>query len=281
MRTTRVRFLLAATVTILAFCTAWGEAPAPAAGGAEEAADLAKKLNNPVSDLVSVPFQANWNAGFGSDDDTQFLLNIQPVVPFTLNKEWNLIVRTIIPVLGQPPLTPGESATFGMGDILGSVFFSPSNTKKFIWGIGPALSLPTGADPALGSETWSGGPTFVILRQHGGWTYGVLWNQIWGFADAGDSDVADVSQMFTQPFLAYTNKRAETFTINSEATTNWEAPSGEEWTIPIIFMYTKLAKFGPFPAAYQVGIGDYVESPDVGPSWKLRATFTLLLPRKK
>jgi len=154
-----MRFLVAATVTMLVVLPTWGETPAPAAPGEHDPTDLAKKLANPISDLVSVPFQANWNAGVGPDDDTQFLLNIQPVVPFTLNKDWNLITRVIVPVLGQPPLTPGASATFGLGDILGSVFFSPSTAKNGLtWGVGPALSLPTGSDPTLGVSDLGGRP---------------------------------------------------------------------------------------------------------------------------
>jgi hypothetical protein len=276
-----LRWLVTVMAAFFLMSPIWAETPAPAAEGGDKATDLAKKLNNPISDLVSVPFQANWNAGVGPEDGTQFLLNIQPVVPSTLNKDWNLITRVIVPVLGQPALTPGGPSSFGMSDILASVFFSPSGSKKVIWGVGPVLSLPTSSEPTLGSRQWSAGPTFVILKQSGPWTYGALWNQIWSFAEASDTNPPSVSQMYTQPFLAYTTKKALTFNVSSETITNWEAPSGEEWTIPIIFQVSKLSWFGPFPASFGVGIGDYLDSPDGGPSWKLRANFTLILPRKK
>jgi hypothetical protein len=267
--------------TLLAPVARGAEEPASTSSASQsEAVDLAKKLTNPVADLVSVPFQANWNMGVGPDDDTQWLLNFQPVVPIRLSAKWNLIQRVIIPVLSQPPLAPGGESTFGLGDILASSFFSPVESK-IIWGVGPALSVPISTDPALGSEKWSIGPTFVILKQSGPWTYGVLWNQIWSFADAGGTEAPDVSQMFTQPFLAYTNKKAVTFTINSETTTNWKAPDGEEWTIPVNLMVAKLSKFGPFPASYQFALGYYIDSPEGGPSWKIRAVFTLLLPKGK
>jgi hypothetical protein len=253
----------------------------PAAAAEPGAEDLAKKLANPVSDLVSVPFQANWDQGVGVDDGTRFILNIQPVVPVSLTKKWNLIGRVIMPIIGMPPLVTGAESTSGMGDILASAFFSPADSSKVIWGVGPVVSLPTTTDPYLGSGKWSGGPTFVILKQKGPWTYGVLWNQIWSFADAIDADRPEVSQMFVQPFMAHTNKRAVTYQLSSESTANWKADDGDQWTVPIIAMVSKVSSFGPFIASYGAGVGGYVVSPEGGPDWKLRAMFTLLLPKKK
>ena len=252
-------------------------AAAPQQG--EGSADLAKKLSNPVSDLVSVPFQFNWENGVGPNKNTRFILNIQPVVPFTLNPKWNLIARVITPLVSQPPLVAGGAATFGVSDILASFFFSPAQPRGFIWGVGPVFSLPSTADPFLGTGKWSAGPTVVVLKQAGPWTYGALWNQVWSFA--GDTARGDVSQMFLQPFVAYTSKSAVTVTVNSEATANWKASSGQQWTIPINVLVSKISWFGPFPASYGVGAGVFVEKPTGGPSWKLRAIATVLLPRKK
>jgi hypothetical protein len=128
-------------------------------------------------------------------------------------------------------------------------------------------------------EKWGIGPTAVILKQQGNHTYGILANQIWSFA--GDEGAADVSQMFLQPFFAVTTSKAVTFTIQSESTANWQAPSGDEWSVPLNLSVAKLSKFGPAPASYLIGGGVYLASPDGGPEWKLRGAVTLLLPVKR
>jgi len=258
-----------------------GFAAAQASGNKEgsdsDAEGLAKKLSNPVADLVSVPFQFNWAQPVGPDDATRFLLNVQPVVPFTINEDWNLITRAIMPVIGQPALSPGGDAASGLGDVLASFFFSPKS-GPFVWGVGPVISLPSTSEPTLGTGKWSAGPTFVILKQQGPWTFGGLLNQVWSFA--GNDDRADVSQFYVQPFLAYTTPKAVTYSVNSEAIANWKA-NRDEWTVPINFGVSKVSSFGPIPASYQVGAGVYVTGPDQAPDWQLRFTTTLILPRKK
>ncbi len=256
-----------------------GKQSQAAAQQGESAADLAKKLTNPVAELVSVPLQFNWDSGVGPDKDTRFILNVQPVMPFSMNKDWNLILRVITPLISQPPLLPGAGATAGVGDVLASAFFAPAQPRRFIWGVGPVLSLPSTADPFLGSGKWSAGPTVVILKQSVGFTYGALWNHVWSFA--GNERRDDVSQMFLQPFFSYTTKKALTVSVNSEMAANWKAESGQQWTVPLIFQISKVASFGPFPASYSIGAGPYIEKPDGGPSWKLRAGISILLPRTR
>ena len=266
---------------------------APASAGAaqasadeeESSADLAKKLNNPISDLVSVPFQFNWENGIGSPDRTRFILNIQPVRPFKLDEDWNLIARIVVPIVSQPPLLtsglgPSGFGTSGVSDPLVSFFLSPAK-GKIIWGVGPAISLPSTNDPTLGSQKWAAGPTVVVLRQESGWTVGVLANQIWSFA--GPPDRPSVNQMFLQPFVAYTTANLWTLAVNSESTANWEADSPNRWNTPVNLMLSKLATFGTFPASYQFGWGYFFASPDdaFGATWKVRGTVTILLPKKK
>jgi hypothetical protein len=246
-----------------------------------DAESVAKQLANPIANLVSIPLQFNWEQGVGPNDDLRTVMNFQPVVPFSFNEDWNLIGRMILPFINQPSLAPGASSTSGTGDVLMSGFFSPTKPRGAIWGVGPAISMPTTTDPSLGSGKWSAGPTAVILKQAGQLTYGALANHLWSFANTGDVERSDVSQTFVQPFLAYTTKTAATFTLNSEASKNWEAADGEEWTVPINLSASKVTRLGPFPFSIAVGAGYYVEKPEGGPEWKFRLVGTLILPRAR
>lgn len=260
--------------------SAFAQSPStqPAGAGAGDDAELAKKLSNPISDLVSVPFQFNWEQNVGPDQQTRFVLNVQPVIPFSLTPKWNMITRVIVPFVSQPPLFEGGTAASGVSDILTSFFFSPRTGSSFTWGAGPVISLPSTAEPTLGTEKWSAGPTVVALKQTGPWTYGALWNQVWSFS--GNSKREDVNQMFVQPFLAYTTKKALTLTVQSESTGNFKADE-KQWTVPINFVVSKVSSFGTFPASYQIGFGAFAAHPETGPSWKIRGAIVLLLPKRR
>jgi hypothetical protein len=262
MRDAVVVTLVAASLSIATASVATAQQPGAAPAAQAESADLAKKLSNPISDLVSVPFQFNWEQNVGPDEQTRFILNVQPVVPFALNSDWNLITRIIVPLVSQPPLFAGGESAFGVSDILTSFFLSPSKGTPVTWGVGPAISLPSTTIPTLGTEKWSAGPTVVVLKQTGPWTYGALWNQVWSFS--GNPERGDVDQMFLQPFLAYQATHTITLTVQSETTANWEVDEGR-WTVPINVLVSKLSSFGTFPASYAVGFGGFVDHPDVGP----------------
>jgi hypothetical protein len=248
------------------------------APGGPDTAELAKQLSNPIASLVSVPFQFNWEQNVGPLELTRFILNVQPVMPFSVNEDINLIVRVITPLISQPPLFDSGAATFGVGDITTSFFVSPSKSRRLIWGAGPVIVAPSTSEPTLGSGKWSGGPTIVALKQAGQWTVGALWNQVWSFS--GDPSRADVNQMFLQPFVSYQATPTITLTAQSEMTANWEVDENR-WTIPLNFLVGKLATFGVFPASYQLGFGVYPTHPEIGPSWKIRAAIVILLPRGK
>ncbi len=256
-------------------------AAAPGSGIAQVAnsADLAKKLANPVADLISVPFENDYDCCYGPSDASRWQLEIEPVIPFHLNPEWNLISRTILPVVALGSPAPGLGETFALGDTLQSFFLSPNTEGDgTTWGIGPAISLPTGTDSLVDIEKWSIGPTFVVLKQDKGWTYGILTHHIWSFADAGGGeDQPEVNQTYLQPFLAFTWKDSTTLTLNSEAGYNWTA---EQWEIPLNLMVSHIYHLGEQPVSLEVGGRWYPETPRFGPDWGLRATATFLFPQK-
>lgn len=257
---------------LLAVCLA-GLAPS-GAGAEDSAADLAQKLQNPVAALISVPFQSNWDFGIGPEDATRYLLNVQPVIPFSLG-DWNLITRTILPILHVEEPVEGVGDETGLGDVVQSFFLSPRDpVQGWIVGAGPVLLYPTATEDVLGSEKWGAGPTAVVLQQRAGWSYGVLANHLWSFAGTDRRD--DVSATFLQPFLSYTTKTHTTFGLNTESTYDWEA---EQWSVPLNATVTQVLKLGPQPFSLQIGGRHWAERPDGGPDWGLRFAVTLLFPR--
>ncbi len=185
--------------------------------------ELAMQLSNPVAALISVPLQLNHDSHVGPDrSGTRTLLNIQPVVPFSLNAEWNLISRTILPIVWQDNIFAGAGSQSGFGDVVQSLFFSPKapTSGGWIWGAGPVFLLPVGSNDLLTADKWGAGPTAVVLKQDGQWTYGALANQIWSFA--GNGNRADVSAAFVQPFLTYTTHTATSLIVNTESLYDWK-----------------------------------------------------------
>lgn len=240
-------------------------------------AELAKKTQNPVADLISVPFQNNVNFGVGPHDDVQYILNIQPVIPFKLTEDWNLISRTIVPLIYQPELAPGVGEVFGLGDIQESLFLSPAKPGKVIWGVGPIFQFPTATDDSLGQGKWGAGPTAVALTVHGPWVLGALVNNVWSFA--GDSDRRDVNQMLLQPFVNYNLPDAWYVVTAPIITADWEADGDDRWTVPIGAGVGKIVRLGKLPVNAQASAYYNVVRPDNAAEWQLRIQIQLLFPR--
>jgi hypothetical protein len=237
--------------------------------------DLAKQLSNPVASLISVPFQFNLDSGFGPKDAERLTLNIQPVIPFSLSEDWNLISRTIVPIIYQGSIADGLDSDFGMGDVLQSFFFSPTEpVGGWILGAGPVALLPTGTTPNLRSESLGLGPTAVALRQEGGLTFGALANHIWSVTKSDDRE--DISRTFLQPFVSYSWPNGTSLSLNSESQYDWQE---SEWTVPINLVVAQILKFGDLPVQLQLGGRYYAESPAGGPEWGVRFGFVLLFPR--
>jgi len=246
--------------------------PSPASS---DSAELSKQLNNPVSSLISVPFQENIDFSVGPEEGTRSVLNIQPVVPFAISKDWNVIVRTIMPVTYQHDVVP-DSNQFGLGDVTQSFFFSPNpGPNGIVWAIGPVFVYPTATDHLLGGEKLGAGTTALMLKQTGGSTIGILANHVWSVA--GDDDRADISTTFLQPFFSYTNKAHTTFGINAESTYDWK---GKHWTVPVNLTVTQLMHMGKQPISVGGGVRYYASAPKDGPNWGVRLIFTMLFPKK-
>lgn len=251
----------------------------PAMAFATDDAELAKKALNPIADLVSLPLQLNYDQNIGADDDgTRYTLNIQPVIPIHLDEKWNMISRTILPVIDQQNTRPGgDGDASGIGDITQSLFFSPiqPTSEGWIWGVGPVFLIPTASNDLLGSEKWGLGPTAVALKQAHGWTYGGLANHIWSVA--GNDDRADISSTFLQPFLSYTTKTYTTLGINTESSYDWK---NEQWSVPINLMVTQLLKVHGQPISLQFGIRHWADSAPNGPEGTgFRFSLTFLFPK--
>lgn len=262
----------------MALLAAFAAGILPLAAYGVDDAELAKNALNPIAAMISVPLQFNYDRGMGADGDgSKSVLNIQPVIPFSLNGDWNLISRTIVPLIDQRNMLPnGGGDASGLGDITQSLFFSPKKptASGWIWGAGPVLLLPTASKSQLGAGKWGLGPTAVVLKQADGWTYGVLGNHIWSVA--GSSNRNDVNATFIQPFVSYTTKTLTSFGVNTESSYDWK---GKQWSVPINLTVTQILKIGKQPLSIQAGARYWADSPENGPKGSgFRLNLTFLFP---
>ena len=240
---------------------------------------LAKKTQNPVADLISVPFQNNFNFDFGPNNVTQYVLQFQPVIPIHLSEDWNLITRTILPTINQPSPAPGIRSAFGLGDLNPSVFLSPAKPGALTWGVGPTFTFPTATDSLLGSGKYSAGPTVVALTQPGHWVIGVLANNQWSFAGWGSRPV---NAMFIQPFVNYNFHHGWYLASSPIITADWEANSRNRWTVPVGGGAGRIIKIcGKLPINIQLtGYWNAQTPENLGAGWQLRFQFAFLFPSK-
>lgn len=246
--------------------------------GEDSTEELARAVQNPVASLISLPFQNNTNFDFGPQEKTQNVLNIQPVLPFALNNDWNLITRTILPVISQPAFTSGQSRKNGIGDTVFTAFLSPRNSGQWIWGAGPAILLPTSSDDRLGAGEWGAGPSAVFLTMQGPWVAGSLFSNVWSFTH-DDSD--DKVNLFTwQPFVNYNFSGGWYLSSSPLITANWEADNDNKWTVPLGGGFGRVFRAGTQNMNAQMQAFYNVESPDdFGSEWQLRLQLQFLFPK--
>lgn len=250
----------------------------PADTAPEEAAptgDLAAASQNPIANLISVPFQNNTNFGVGPDNRTQNILNIQPVVPVPLSEDLILVTRTILPIVLQPD-AGGSGSIFGLGDLNPTFFFVPVTTSNITLGVGPTVVLPTATDRQTGAGKWSAGPAGVVVVNSGQWVYGGLASQIWSFA--GDGSRPAVSQFVLQPFVNYNLPNGLYLTSSPVITANWNAPGGEQFTVPIGGGVGKLFRAGSQPLNASLQLYWNAVRPTNGADFSLRAQLQFLFP---
>jgi hypothetical protein len=247
----------------------------PALATAQDEAELARKTENPLADLITVPLQHNWDFGIGSLDAMKYTVKFQPIIPFPLGTNWYLFTRTIVPFSYAEASEAGRRDASGLEDTSLSLFLSPkyAGPRGFFWGAGPAFQLPTATDDTLGHEKWGAGPTAILSAQRGDWTTYLLVRHIWSFA--GDDARPPVSETFMQPSVSYTLKTHTTVGLNLESKYDWQAG---HWTVPSNLSVSQLLKIGKLSVKLALGGRLYVERPAGGPDWGLRFTMTFLFP---
>jgi len=262
----------------------------------QSTSDLAVKAQNPIAAMYSLPFQNNTYGDAGPfHDKTANVLNIEPVLPFTIGG-WNIISRTIAPLIYLPAIGPGIGgeggfddtltsttsasgigSTFGLGDINQTFYFSPADAKEFIWGVGPSVTLPTATTHIIGSGKFSIGPGAVALVMPKPWVIGTLVRQLWSVA--GPSGRNDVNQTLVQPFLNYNLSKGWYLASSPIITANWEAASSQRWTVPVGGGVGKIMRIGGQPMNVILQAFDYVERPSIGPKWAVRFQIQFLFPK--
>ena len=244
---------------------------------AQEEAALAKKSQNPLANMISLPLQNNTTFNVGSADGTVNVFNIQPVFPMPVGNAINVIHRAILPVTYQGEIVQGIGSEFGLGDLNYTAFFTPRNAGSVIWGIGPSFLVPTATDDRLGAGKWGVGGSVVVLTMPGKWVLGALVQNTWSVA--GDDARSDVNLFFSQYFVNYNLGTGLYLSSAPIITANWEAPSGQQWTVPFGGGVGKVFRLGSMPVDGQVQAFVNAIKPDAAGNWSLRLQFKMLFPK--
>lgn len=244
---------------------------------ADNLAALNKQTQNPVAALTSVPFQNNWTFNVGPEKQTQYIMNLQPVIPKQINANWNLITRMVMPLTSQPRMSATVPGDFGISNTGLTFFFSPINNSDFIWGVGPIITLPA-TNRDLGSSRWGMGPSVVALVQKNLWTVGILANQTWTIG--GTRAPNGINNLFVQPFISRSFWTSWNFAFTSETNVNWNASGKQMWSVPLDLVVVKLFTVGKQIMTLGAGPRYFPLYPGSGSKWGARVVISFLFPNK-
>jgi hypothetical protein len=252
--------------------------PAQAASP-ESDQDLLKAVQNPVADLISIPVQNNTNFGLGQYSRTQNGVSLQPVIPWNMSTNWMLVGRIIQPMVWQPHPDQKSGGQFGLGDMNPSIFLAPRNPGSVIWGVGPAMVVPTATCNLCGQGKFSLGPSAVVLAQPGQWTLGALVSNVWSVAGSGSRP--PVNRMSLQYFMVYNLKHDWYVTAAPVILADWRESAGNRWLVPVGGGVGKLVTFGSRPVDFAGTFYGNAVTPAGGPKWQMSLQMTLLFPKGK
>lgn len=245
---------------------------------AKEMMELAKASQNPVADLTTIPVQFNWFTGGGFGDQTMMQTLIQPVLPLPLAKGWNVVSRTVVPLISTPMGGWYESRAKGIGDIQEQIYFSPTKEQKVIYGFGPVFSFPTSTNEVWATGQFAIGPDAVILVMPGKWVVGAIANNLWRFA--GSDETTAISSFYIQYFVNYNLKKGWSLGTAPSITANWNADEGQQWTVPVGLNISKITAIGKQPLSVNIQYYNNVVRPDAAGANQIRITVGFLFPRK-
>ena len=235
--------------------------------------DLAKQSANPIGNLISLPLQFNFNQGLGEFDRSQFVLNIEPVLPIELNSSVTMINRIIIPIINQPDVSSDSGSTFGIGNTNYTAFFTPAHPGAIIWGLGPTFTIPTISSTDLGGTDFGIGPSLVVLGMPGHFVLGFLVSNTWSYL------TSDIDMFMFQYFITLNFKGGWYINTTPVMTANWNADEGEQWTIPVGAGGGLVTHIGSQHIKFQLQAYSYVAKPTNGPDWLMQFTVMLLFPK--
>jgi len=238
--------------------------------------DVAKLVNNPLAETVTLEAQPSFNFGVGPSSDTEYVFNLQANIPIPLGAGWDAVARTVLPLVNEPSGAPGEDYTFGLGDLQETVFVSPPSSEDFIWGFGPVLQLPTATATVTGSGKWAVGPTIAAVFNSGPWQVAGQVNDLWSFA--GHRGRPALNLLLLQPVVNYSLSPEWFLTCGPSVTVDWKAGAGDRWTVPVGAGFGRIFTLGSRAWSLQTEAYWNVVHPADGPRWSLILTVQLLFP---